>query len=170
MGGLSLASPTAVLLLLLLPLAYGNSTPPWECTPPGLATQTGAPRACMATITMARLCMDMENVKRRPTMVMATLWLPTIPPTMPSDMECIITDMARGLQHITSHETGRDQSREGTRTRTVPGIITTVEGAKRLEMPSTSAKPGIVRWCNTSSSKYLAMCGGGSTSANKQIE
>merc|ERR1712090_111675 len=127
MGGLSLASTMAVLLLLLLPLAYGNSTPPWECTPPGLATQTGAPRACMATITMAWLCMDMENVKRSPTMVMATLWLPTIPPTMPSAMECIITDTARGLQHM---DAGRDQSSEATRgRRTVPGIITTVEGA-----------------------------------------
>merc|ERR1711935_1140812 len=101
MGGLSLASTMAVLLLLLLPLAYG-------CTPPGLATQTGAPKACMATTTAAWLCMDLENVKRSPTMVMATLWLPTIPPTMPSDMECIITDMARGLQH--TGETS-DQSR-----------------------------------------------------------
>merc|ERR1711931_460764 len=121
----------------------------------------------MATITTAWLCMDLENVKRSRTMATATLWLPTMPP----DMECIITDTARGLQHTTSGQRGQRGPR-GRRTATVPGIITTVEEAKRLERHSTSAQAGIFssRWCNTSSSKYLAMCGGGSISANKQFE
>merc|ERR1711890_158516 len=76
-----------------------NFTPPLGCTPPGLATQTGAPKACMATITTVWLGIDLESVKLSPTMVMAILWLLTIPPTMLLDMEFIITDTARGLQH-----------------------------------------------------------------------
>merc|ERR1712200_304960 len=170
MGGLSLASTMAVLLLLLLPLAYGQLHSTLGVHPTGVSYSNRSPQGLHGYYHHGLAVHGYENVKRNPTMVMATLWLPTIPPTLPSAMECIITDTARGLQHITSHETGRDQSREGTRTRTVAVIIITVEGAKRLEMPSTSAKPGIVRWCNTSSSKYLAMCGGGSISANKQIE
>merc|ERR1712060_97335 len=91
-------------------------------------------------------------------MAMASL-LPTIPSTMPSDMACTITDTERGPRG----------PRVGA---TVPGIITTVEEAKRLQTPSTSAQPGKISswWCNVASSKFLARCGGGSISANKQIE
>merc|ERR1719234_278068 len=83
-------------------------------------------------------------------------------------MACTITDTARGRQLIgTSVRRTR-----GRRIATVPGIITTAEEAKKLQTPSTSAQPGKIssRWCNISSSKYLARCGGGSISASKQIK
>merc|ERR550517_457386 len=113
---------------------------------------------------------DLESVKRSPTMqvmAMASL-LPTILSTMPSDMACTITDTERGRRLIGTSREGRCR-RIGA---TVPGIITTVEEAKGLQTPSTSAQPGKISswWCNVSSSKYLARCGGGSISANKQIE
>merc|ERR1712192_55976 len=114
-----------------------------------------------------------ENVRRSPSMQVKAMaqWLPTIPPTMPADiMECIITDMARGHQLIGTSGQSQPEGQRGRRTgTTVPGIITTVEEAKRLQTPSPSAQPGKItsRWCNISSSKYLARCGGGSISANK---
>ena len=60
---------------------------------------------------------------------------------MPLDTEYIITDTARGLQHITSGQRGQSDPR-GQRTATVPGIITTAEEAKRLERPPLPLNQG----------------------------
>merc|ERR1712223_1492596 len=93
----------------------------------GLATPTGAPRAYTATTTTAWLCMVMENVTQSPSTVMATLWLPTILPTMLLAMESTIMDTARGPQRIISAPRGqRGQSvPRDQRTDTALGTITT---------------------------------------------
>merc|ERR1711928_198517 len=93
----------------------------------GLVTPTGAHRAYRATTTTAWLCMVMENVTQSPSTVMATSWLPTIPPTMLLAMASTIMDTARGPQHITSVPRGqRGQSvPRDQRTGTALGTITT---------------------------------------------
>merc|ERR1711928_295720 len=97
------------------------------CTPQGLATPTGAPRAYTASTTTAWLCMVMENVTQSPSTVMATSWLPTILPTLLLAMESTIMDTARGPQRITSVPRGqRGQSApRDPRTATALGTITT---------------------------------------------
>merc|ERR1712223_1097670 len=96
----------------------------------GLVTPTGAPRAYTATTTTAWLCMVMENVTQNPSTVMATSWLPTIPPTLLLAMASTIMDMARGPQHITSVPRGQSAQRRQSvprdqRTGTALGTITT---------------------------------------------
>merc|ERR1711928_107452 len=93
----------------------------------GLVTPTGAHRAYRATTTTAWLCMVMENVTQSPSTVMATSWLPTIPPTLLLAMASTIMDMARGPQRITSAPRGqRPQSvPRDQRTGTALGTITT---------------------------------------------
>merc|ERR1712203_1074651 len=97
------------------------------CTPQGLVTPTGAPRAYRATTTTAGLCMVMENVTQSPSTVMATSWLPTIPPTMLLAMASTIMDTARGPQRITSVPRGQSAPRPQSvpRTDTALGTITT---------------------------------------------
>merc|ERR1712080_529820 len=166
MGGPSLASTMAVLLLLLLPLAYGQLPSTFGVHPTGVSYSNRSPQGLHGLYHHGLAGHRFGKREAEPSMVMAILWLLTIPPTMPLDMEFIITDTARGLQHITSDQSDQSQARgqrgqRGQRTATGPGIITTVEEAKKLDMLSTSVQPGIFRWCNASSSKYLAMCDGG---------
>merc|ERR1712116_98089 len=90
---------------------HGSSPPPYGCTPQGLLTPTGAPRAYTATTTTAWLCMVTENVTQSPSTVMATSWLPTILPTMLLAMAPTIMDTARGPQRITSVLRGQSAPR-----------------------------------------------------------
>merc|ERR1711863_221184 len=136
MGGLSLASTMAVLLLLLLPLAYGQLHSTLGVHPTGVSYSNRSPQGLHGYYHHGLAVQGFGKREAEPYHGHGYLVAAYHP-----------THHAHGYgKRSPTH--GNNRKRKEQR-RKQP---------KRPKMPKNSGyRP---RWCNTSSSKYLAMCGG----------